>query len=181
MQGAQVQAWPSGRRIGVMVGFVVLAVMAFALLADVRLSYDDPLFNGLTPNLERFTWTLLLLIVEAFCVLVLVLLLTIRPAGSGMPAPTEDWTPQDAVTITMDDTQVQIGCPGCGTIFTKLLVDVDEEHEQDFNCPNCSRPGHLRLGVHRSAHLRNLACNSCEREFTAYRDNAECPHCHAPN
>lgn len=174
------QRWPSGRRLGVMVGFAVVAILAFALLADVRLSYDDPLFDGLTPNLARFTWTLVLLAVEAFCVVMLVILLLVRPAPGRASADSADlWTVDNAEPGPVDDTRVQIGCPGCGTIFIKPLVDVDEPHEQDFACPNCGRPGHLRLGLHKSAHLRTLACTQCNAEFTAYREGAECPHCHA--
>lgn len=189
MQEANPQPWPSGRRVGLMAGLAVLAILAFSLLADVRLSYEEPLFDGLTPNLPRLTWTLVLLAVEAFCVILLVVLLLVRPVPkggeSGDDATEENadmWTVEDAnPTGPVDDTRVQIGCPGCGTIFVKPLVDVDEPHEQDFACPNCGRPGRLRLGLHKSAPLRTVACVQCSAEFTAYRDGAECPHCHALN
>lgn len=167
-----------------MVCFALVALLAFALLADVRLSYDQPFFKGLTPELARTTWTLLLLAIEATCLLVLVLLLLVPPraprddAGQGTPDTAEAWVVDEPST---GGPQVQIGCPGCGTIFVKPLVDVDEEHEQDFDCPNCGRQGHLRLGLHKSAALRDVHCASCDQLYTAYRDAAECPHCHAPN
>ena len=173
---------PSGRRVALMAVFALLALAAFILLWDVRFNHPevdgDPVFP-VTDDAQRISWTIILLSFEAMFGVAIVLLLLIHPrahTGSGWPA--EDWTTQAAASPAGDST-LQIGCPGCGTVFEKVATDVDEPHEQEFRCPNCGRAGRLRMGLHRSVDLRERTCASCARPFQAYRTDAECPHCHA--
>lgn len=172
---------PSGRRVTVMAVFAAVALVAFVLLWDVRFNHPqvggDPVFPW-TDDFQRLSWTVLLLGLEALCGVAILLLLLIHPRareeGEWMA---EDWTSAPAGAQPADS-MLQIGCPGCGTVFEKPTTDVDEPHEQDFRCPNCGRAGHLRMGLHRAVDLRDLTCVSCGSAFQAYRTSAECPHCH---
>jgi len=167
----------SGARVAGAIALAVVAIVCFVLLADVRLSYDDPVFDGITQETTRKGWTVLLLAYEAIALVGILLLLLVRRRGSGTWSP-QEWTSAEAVEG--GGRRVQIGCPGCGTVFEKPLTEVDEPHEQDFRCPNCGRAGRLRLGLHKSVQVRDAACANCGRDFRSYRQGAECPHCHAP-
>lgn len=169
---------PSGRRLALMGVFAVVAVAAFILLWDVRFNGvegGDPVFGGLTDAMSRTAWTVLLLAFEAIAFTGVLLLLLIRPRSDTWTA--DEWASDPGAPGS--DTRIQIGCPGCGTVFEKQSTDVDEPHEQDFRCPNCGRAGRLRMGLHKSVSVRDAVCTSCGRDFKAYRGTAECPHCHA--
>lgn len=168
---------PSGGRLALLGVFTVLAVLAFVVLADVRLNEGDPWFPGLSDAAGRRDMTLVLLAIEALCFVAALVLLLVRPR----PPPAEEWTSTGGARVGGDGTRIQIGCPGCGTVFEKPLIDVDEPHEQTFRCPNCGRGGRLNMGLHKPVSMRPVVCVSCANEFTAYRPGAECPRCHTPS
>ena len=162
---------------GTIVAIVLMAVLAaaaFIVLLDVRLNYDDPILSGVTDFASRSTMTALSLSVEAVCFLAMALLVFLRPRQ----APATSWGEALATATLADD--LQIGCPGCGTVFEKPLTSVDEPHEQSFRCPNCGRAGRLRMELRKPVHIRAATCGNCGSEFQTYREGAECPHCHAP-
>lgn len=168
---------PSGARLGLMTGFALLATISFVVLADVRLNEGDVWFAGVSDAASRSAMTLLLLAFEAIAFTGVLLLLLIRPYHR--PPMPEEWTSTGGVHMGGDGTSIQIGCPGCGTVFEKPYQDVDEPHEQDFRCPNCGRAGRLRMGTHKPVQIRETVCANCGAGFKSYRDTAECPHCHA--
>lgn len=174
---------PSGRRVALMVVLAIVALAAFVLLWDVRFNHpdlgpgSDPRFEPVTDATTRTGWTYLLLAFEGMALIGILLLLFIRPRG-GTQTQTAGWEVEQS-TDSAGGRVIQIGCPGCGTVFEKPESDVDEPHEQEFRCPNCGRAGRLRMGVHKSVAIRGHTCSNCGREFQAYRDTAECPHCHA--
>lgn len=173
---------PSGRRIALMVVLAVIAVASFVLLWDVRFNHpdlgpgSDPTFGRATEATSRLGMTYLLLSFEGLALGGILLLLFIRPRAR-LEGDTAAWAVQE--TDSGAGGVIQIGCPGCGTVFEKPESDVDEPHEQEFRCPNCGRAGRLRLGVHKAVAIRSATCASCGRDFQVYRDTAECPHCHA--
>ncbi|MEK6975344.1 MAG: hypothetical protein AABY18_03270 [Candidatus Thermoplasmatota archaeon] len=159
--------------------FALIAVAALVLLYDVRFNEGAWWFEGVSNAASRSAMTLLLLALEAMAFTGVLFLLLIRPYRRSA-ALTEEWTSTGGALMEGDSTVIQIGCPGCGTVFEKPLTSVDEPHEQDFRCPNCGRAGRLRMGLHKPVTIRDAACISCGQGFKAYRDTAECPHCHAP-
>lgn len=158
----------------------LLAIAAFALLADVRLNQDDLWFPAVSDLASRATMTAVLIVLEVACLVCIALLLFVHRRTEAWT--TADWTTEisEPVPAGTPATSIQIGCSGCGTVFEKAYSEVDEPHEQDFRCPNCGRAGHLRMGLHKKVPMRTQTCGNCSREFTAYRETAECPHCHAP-
>lgn len=168
---------PTGVRLAVMGLFAILAIASLVILADVRLNEGGLWFEGVSGIANERGMTILLLSAEAFALAAVLMLLLIRPRP---PEPVDDWVSTGGVHVGGDDTRVQIGCPGCGTVFEKPLTDVDEPHEQDFRCPNCGRQGRLGQAPTRRVDVRERACVDCGRTFKAYQDAAECPHCHAP-
>lgn len=180
MQEALARERISGARLAWIGVLALLALAAFLLLADVRFNYSDPTLDGVTDAASRANMTAILIGVEAVCFLAVLLLLLIDPfGGSRIIGPDEEWTSTGGTRVGGDDA-LTIGCPGCGTVFEKPYTDVDEPHEQDFRCPNCGRAGHLRMELRKPVHIRATTCGNCGREFQAYREGAECPHCHAP-
>ena len=177
MQDAMPPFRPSGARLAWMGVCAVLAIVAFVVLADVRLNEGDYWFGGLSDAASRKGMTILLVAVEAVAFVAVLLLLLVRPRAG----PVDDWTSTGGTRVGGDGTKIQIGCPGCGTVFEKLLIDVDEPHEQSFRCPNCGRGGRLNLGLHKGVQMRQVTCGNCANPFTAYRDGAECPRCHTPS
>src|SRR5688572_3456443 len=155
----------------------VLAILAFVVLADVRLNEGDHWFDGLSDAGDRQDMTIILLAVEAVAFVAILLLLLVRPRAG----PVDDWVSTGGTHMGGDGTRIQIGCPGCGTVFEKPLVDVDEPHEQSFRCPNCGRGGRLNPGLHKGVQMREVTCVRCAHLFTAYREGAECPRCHTPS
>ena len=169
---------PSKGRLAFMVILAFVAVVAFVILADVRLNEGDPILEGVSDAGTRDNMTTALLVVEAFAFLGVLLLLLLRPNPTR--AGDDVWTSTGGTTVG-DGSLIQIGCPGCGTVFEKVYTDVDEPHEQNFRCPNCGRQGRLKMALHKPVSLRATVCSNCEFEFTAYRDGAECPRCHSPS
>lgn len=164
---------PSGARLALMAFLAVVAILAFLVLADVRLNPGDVWIEGVSDAASRSTMTTTLLVVEAIAFLGVLLLLLVRPAPPMDDAP---WTSTGGV----GDSVIQIGCPGCGTVFEKPYHDVDEPHEQSFRCPNCGRAGHLKMELHKQVPMHSTVCASCSNEFVSYRPGAECPRCHTP-
>jgi Zn finger protein HypA/HybF involved in hydrogenase expression len=186
MEEASDRYRPSGGRLAAMVACAVVALAAFLLLWDVRFNHpdlgagSDPVFGGITDAATRANWTIVLIAVEAMALAAILILLLIHPRGPSFADeawPAEGWAHGNAPPSA--GKLIQIGCPGCGTVFEKVDTEVDEPHEQAFRCPNCGRAGHLRMGIHKVAAIRSLVCTNCSRGFEAYRDPAECPHCHA--
>ena len=157
-------------RVTAIVILALIAVAAFLLLVDVRINHDDPVVP-ITDAASRQSMTVFWLGVELLCFVAMILLVFVRA-----PSPEVAWQRELAGASPDDD--IQIGCPGCGTVFEKPLTTVDEPHEQSFRCPNCGRAGNLRMELHKKVQLRQVACGACGNPFTAYRDGAECPACH---
>jgi Zn finger protein HypA/HybF involved in hydrogenase expression len=177
MQDAMPPFRPSGARLAWMGVCAVLAILAFVVLADVRLNEGDNWFGGLSDLGTRKEMTICLLVIEAVAFAVILLLLLVHPRAG----PVDDWVSTGGTRMGGDGTRVQIGCPGCGTVFEKPLTDVDEPHEQSFRCPNCGRGGRLNMGLHKGVQMREVTCSRCAHLFTAYREGAECPRCHTPS
>lgn len=169
---------PSGTKLAIIGLLAFVGLVSFLVLADVRLNQGDFWFEGLSDAASKstMTWTLIGIEAAAFLGALVLLLLP----GSARPQE-DEWISTGGVRMGGDGTRIQIGCPGCGTVFEKPLIDVDEEHEQHFRCPNCGREGHLRMEVHKPVEIRKTVCSTCDKEFQSYRAGAECPHCHAPN
>lgn len=178
MEGVASPYRPSKGRLAFMVILAFVAVVAFVILADVRLNEGDPILEGVSDAGTRDNMTTALLVVEAFAFLGVLLLLLLRPNPTRVDS--DVWTSTGGTTVG-DGSLIQIGCPGCGTVFEKVYTDVDEPHEQNFRCPNCGRQGRLKMALHKPVSLRATVCTNCEFEFTAYRDGAECPRCHSPS
>lgn len=173
---------PSGARLALMGVLAFVAVAALLLLYDVRFNQDGLWFGAVSGLAAKSSMTALLLALEAMAFAGVLMLLVIRPY-TARPPPFEGWVSTGGVHVdapATDNTIVQIGCPGCGTVFEKPLTSVDEPHEQGFRCPNCGRAGRLRMGLHKPVAIRQSTCGSCGQGFSAYRETAECPHCHAP-
>ncbi len=167
----------SGLRVGLIAALCLLAILAFFVLWDVRLNDGDWWFDGLSDALSRSGMTALLLSIEGVALLAILLLLVIPGPAPAYPEP---WVSTGGARVGGDPSRLQIGCPGCGTVFEKPYMDVDEPHEQTFRCPNCGRQGHLNLALHKPVEVKPTVCASCGAEFKSYRKTAECPHCHTP-
>lgn len=162
----------------VAISLLAVAALAFlAILADVRFNAQGDLwFDGVSDIANRKGMTILALAGEAIALAAMLLFLLIRPAVR----PAHDtWVSTGGVRVGGDETRLQIGCPGCGTVFQKPLTDVDEPHEQEFRCPNCGRAGRLSMEARKQVEVRQATCVSCGQAFSTYRDTSECPHCHA--
>lgn len=160
------------------ISLLAAAALAFlAILTDVRFNAPDELwFDGVSDIANRKGMTVLALAGEAIALAAMLLFLLIRAPAQ----PVDDaWVSTGGVRVGGNDTQLQIGCPGCGTVFQKPLTDVDEPHEQEFRCPNCGRAGRLSTEARKQVELRQATCVACGQSFTSYRDTSECPHCHA--
>jgi hypothetical protein len=168
---------PSKGRLALMVVLAVVAILAFLVLADVRLNPGDVVLEGVSDAQSRSTMTTILLVIEAVAFLAVLLLLLIRPAP--VAAYEEPWTSTGGAAV--GDAIIQIGCPGCGTVFEKGYTDVDEPHEQNFRCPNCGRAGRLKMELHKQVPMHKTVCPACSNEFISYRAGAECPRCHTPS
>lgn len=180
MTDGTAQYRPSAGRLTAMAGLTVLAIVSFVVLLDVRLNQGDWWFEGLSDAASRSTMSAILVILELASLVGIALLLFIHPRTNPWE-PTSDWTTEMAESsAAASSPAIQIGCPGCGTVFEKPYTDVDEPHEQSFRCPNCGRAGRLRMGLHKKVPMHSLTCRTCGRGFIAYRETAECPHCHAP-
>src|SRR5687768_7580191 len=122
MEGVATPQRQSKGRLAFMVILAFVAVLAFIVLADVRLNEGDPVLEGVSDAGSRSNMTLALLVVEGFAFLGVLLLLVVRPRTI---SDGDLWTSTGGALVG-EGNLIQIGCPGCGTVFEKVYTDVDE-------------------------------------------------------
>ena len=163
--GGQQPPFQGPIRPGRLVGQNVLAaaaVLVFGWLVHVLANHPD----GGTGGLSEGTWVALLLIL-----LVVVLLLMVFLSDAV----------QDRLHgvhhVHAREGDLVIGCPACGTVFSKDPASLDGR----FRCDNCGREGTVTDHSLQRQQIRNETCTSCGHIYQEFKEHSECPACHTFN